>query len=264
MYISSILPTTNSMNLPKMIHRVPLPAALHYLATKNTAPLYGLLSSVNPSYFSAMTTKFCYAEDNLHHRRASHCFYGCLCRHTHTPLLAPAPAPPVLKPAPPSTPLLRKQIFKAPTQSPIRSVIDSIAADGALTQAVQNSVQTTAAHMPELFKGIQSPAAAIKQPLTLIENEAAVKAITAPVRSISSLKRLLPVSVPPTLSRIREHWENWWRRERVNKTAEASLLYREVDALIVEGSYFIEKASERPSIDHFRFSVVSPCLRVAD
>ena len=170
----------------------------------------------------------------------------------------------MLKPAPPSTPLLRKQIFKAPTQSPIRSVIDSIAADGALTQAVQNSFQTTAAHMPELFKGIESPTVAVKQPLALIENEAAVKAIMAPVRSISSLNRLLPVSVPQTLSRIREQWENWWRRERVSKTAEASLLYREVDALIVEGSSSIERADERPLIDHFCASVVSPCLRIAD
>lgn len=81
------------------------------------------------------------------------------------PAPAPAPAPPPsTAPAPttPVTPLIRGPIFKssstAPnpiasssqTQSPLKSVVDSFAADGTITQAVESGVQGI--HLPELFR----------------------------------------------------------------------------------------------------------------
>ncbi|THH13906.1 hypothetical protein EW146_g6361 [Bondarzewia mesenterica] len=151
---------------------------------------------------------------------------------------APPPAAPVpLKPKnpePPSTPLIRKAIFKAPESTPVRSVIDSIAADGAITQVVQSTVQMTTAHLPELFKAIESPAAAVKQPLALITTEAPAKVVTAPACGANAVKHALHAFIPSSLVRLWEQCGDWWRRERINKAAEASLPYRQVDVLAVE------------------------------
>ncbi|TFY52622.1 hypothetical protein EVG20_g10473, partial [Dentipellis fragilis] len=80
--------------------------------------------------------------------------YQCFLRRGKpAPPAAPAPAPKYKGPEMPSTPILRKPIFKSGgTRSPIAQMLNSFAADGAVTQALESSVETTATHIPEIFR----------------------------------------------------------------------------------------------------------------
>ncbi|KAI0051541.1 hypothetical protein FA95DRAFT_1485201 [Auriscalpium vulgare] len=133
----------------------------------------------------------------------------------------------------PATPLIRKVIFKTQSNSPIASVLDSFAADGALTQVMQTSVDTTTAHLPELFKAIESPVAKAKAEVAVIKSEVA-PVVNAPARTLSFLKKTWNAYTPRAVSSVIEEVTEWWRRERLNKVVESALPHREVDALIIE------------------------------
>ncbi|KAG2112115.1 Foie gras liver health family 1-domain-containing protein [Suillus clintonianus] len=94
-------------------------------------------------------------------------FNGTFLRHgapITLPVVVASAAP---KPKdPPSTPLIRKAIFKAPRQSPLGSMLDSVSSDSELSkaaEAVAGEMEERASqmHIPELFRSVaQSSAAA--------------------------------------------------------------------------------------------------------
>ncbi|TFY76297.1 hypothetical protein EWM64_g7713 [Hericium alpestre] len=145
---------------------------------------------------------------------------------------APAPPPPPAKPKgpqAPSTPLVRKPIFRSEaSQSPLRTIVDAVAADGALTQMVESSVETTATHLPELFKAIESPVAKAKS--VVAKSETVVKSMAPPAKSRDLVARLAPHFVAVVVRRAAD----WWQRERIGKLAEIALPHRHIDALVVE------------------------------
>ncbi|KAI0055711.1 hypothetical protein BV25DRAFT_1903556, partial [Artomyces pyxidatus] len=147
---------------------------------------------------------------------------------------APAPAPPKAKlPELPTTPLIRKAIFKTASNSPIRSVLDSFAADGAISQAVESSVETTAAHFPELFKAVESPLVKAKAEVEHVKNEVA-PVVNAPMRGVGIVRNAVASYTPRgVISTVRD-CRDWWQRERINKVAEVVLPHREIDVQIIE------------------------------
>ncbi|KAI0309822.1 nucleoporin protein Ndc1-Nup [Amylostereum chailletii] len=152
---------------------------------------------------------------------------------------APAPATPAKPkgPEPPATPFIRKPIFKSASQSPVRSVLESFASDGTVTQAFETSVESTAAHLPEIFKAIESPVASVQRKVAaeaaLVSKEAKAVA-SAPSKGASSAIRSLSAQLPRGLVNVAVECREWWSRERFSKAAEGALPNRELDALIVE------------------------------
>ncbi|KAH9965335.1 hypothetical protein BC827DRAFT_1265346 [Russula dissimulans] len=80
-----------------------------------------------------------------------------------------APPPPLAPPPPqpkagglvaPATPLIRKPVFKNVPGSPLHSVAESLAADGAVTRALTHSLDSTVSHLPDLVKSTV-PAASV-------------------------------------------------------------------------------------------------------
>ncbi|KII85644.1 hypothetical protein PLICRDRAFT_178687 [Plicaturopsis crispa FD-325 SS-3] len=132
------------------------------------------------------------------------------------PASAPSPALKGPQTAAP-TPLIEKQIFKPGTGSPLRSVLDSLAADGQVAGAV-----------PELFRSVPVPAEAKK-----VEEEVKkeVGVVAQEVKRV--VDRVKNVGTSFGTSALGEEWNAWWGRERVDRIAEVCLPNRELDILVV-------------------------------
>jgi nucleoporin NDC1 len=151
------------------------------------------------------------------------------------PTTAPAAAP--VQAAPPGTPtqLIKKPIYKPTQPSPVRAVLDSFAADGSFSQAVETSVDAT--HLPEIFKSVENilrpapPAAAIVRTQTV--------GLTTRLKNMGNdfVRELIVRYVPASVLEVSNRWTSWWRRERVNKKVDACLPHREVDVLIIDSKF---------------------------
>ncbi|KAI0300488.1 nucleoporin protein Ndc1-Nup [Multifurca ochricompacta] len=125
-----------------------------------------------------------------------------------------APAVPAPKPKPeglaaPATPLIRKPIFKPTQSSPLGSVVESLAADGAVTQALTHTLDSTVAQLPDLFKSTEPPA-----PMVAVQ------------KTVASVK----AAKPPLLWKVAQ----WWLRPRASRLADCAVPNRETDSLIAE------------------------------
>lgn len=155
----------------------------------------------------------------------------------------PPPAPPVALPkappaAPPSTPvaLLKKPIYQSAKQSPIRAVLNSLASDGSLVQAVDASAE--AAHIPELFRSVE--AAVLPPPDEVQKGVEDVKGVVGFVRGKvdKTVGGIVRSFTPSVLVGAGEHWQGWWREERLSRAVTACLPAGELDVLVVDGQSF--------------------------
>lgn len=158
------------------------------------------------------------------------------------PSNAPAPAVPAKTVQPPSTPLLRKEIYKAPQQSPISKVLDTFASDSDLSKAadaVASEVGTRMAEapIPELFRSVSShPIATPPAPPTAAAAATRPNLIGAYLSRAKAQCQSLAVKYsPPWYREMIAQWDTWWSRDRINKITEKCLPNRDLDALIVEG-----------------------------
>ncbi|KAJ8507456.1 hypothetical protein ONZ45_g10177 [Pleurotus djamor] len=150
------------------------------------------------------------------------------------PVPAAAPAPPPPQPMFPSTPkkLIEKPIYQSHKQSPIRNVIDSLAADGSIAQAIDE------AHVPEIFKSVTQ----VIEPAGTVAKEEVQKVQEAGKGAVGTLKTLVHEGVADAVTKYApawvhdasESWKSWWTRERESKLAEACVPNRQLDALIIE------------------------------
>ncbi|KAI0266419.1 nucleoporin protein Ndc1-Nup [Gloeopeniophorella convolvens] len=144
------------------------------------------------------------------------------------PMSAPAaPKPKPEGPAVPATPLVRKPVFKTAQSSPLHSVVESLASDSAVTQAIAHSVDSTAAHLPDLFKSTSTPA-----PTAVAKKAVAAVNATKPalLSRIQAPKRL----VPPAVQAVAKEVSQWWTRPRASRIADGAVPNRETDILIAE------------------------------
>lgn len=130
----------------------------------------------------------------------------------------------------PSTPLLRKQIFKAPKESPVRSVIDSLASDGQIAQAADSSTS----HIPELFR---STAGAVVSSSNVVAEVKKVEENT--VNWVGTLQPRFTAfcrnSTPSSVTQALDGLCLWWSRDRIDKAVKGSLENKETDTLVVDG-----------------------------
>ncbi|TFK47409.1 hypothetical protein OE88DRAFT_1686372 [Heliocybe sulcata] len=159
------------------------------------------------------------------------------------PAPAPAPVPPKKPDTTPATPLIRQPIFKAAPIPPVRSVIESLASDGMITQAVASTAEIGVAHVPELFRSVAAVApASVKESTDVVVAE--VKEVGGwienynPVQVVKRVEAEVEGAVrehcPPQVTAVMETVKEWWEKDRLGKAAEECLPNRELDVLIIQ------------------------------
>ncbi|KIK69550.1 hypothetical protein GYMLUDRAFT_510341 [Collybiopsis luxurians FD-317 M1] len=157
---------------------------------------------------------------------------------------APAPPPPIAPPAPKAepqipatpTPLLRKDIFQKGKSSPIRAVLDSFAADGSFARAVDEGAESI--HVPEIIKSVEG---AVLPRLEKRKDEV-VKGVSGTTGTLTRIREIMgggPATwvdryAPTIISRSSKRLGEWWLEERLSKTVEDCLPFRELDVLAIE------------------------------
>lgn len=128
----------------------------------------------------------------------------------------------------PTTPVIRKVVFKNTPSSPLNSVVESLAADGAVTQALSHSLDSTVAHLPDLFKstGPSAPVAAVQKTVATVK-----AAKPSLLGKIPTPTGFIPKNI---LAVVREAGQ-WWSRPRASRLADSIVPNRETDILIAEG-----------------------------
>ncbi|KAF9653627.1 hypothetical protein BDM02DRAFT_3226294 [Thelephora ganbajun] len=143
------------------------------------------------------------------------------------PTLAPLP---VSKPQPPSTPLLRKQILKPQTGTPVKHMVDSLASDGDISRVVNEAVS----EVPELFRSVS---AVVTKPV-----EKAVAPVGPSVPEVKGLHALLKKktadvvksNTPPVVLKVLGGVHSWWTKDRLKNVVQGTVLRKETDELIVQ------------------------------
>jgi nucleoporin NDC1 len=185
--------------------------------------------------------------------RLGHDYQTFLRRGAPAPANVPAPAVPPKTLQPPSTPLLRKAIYKASQQSPISKVLDTFASDSDLSKAAnatasEVSMRVMEAPIPELFRSASSPPVAVPLPPTTTAAAATPQPnlIGAFVSRAKAQCQIWVVKYsPPWYREVVAQWGAWWSKDRINKVTEKCLPNRELDALIVEGGLVIITLHDR-------------------
>lgn len=155
-------------------------------------------------------------------------------------------APTIPKPKdPPSTPLIRKAIFRAPRQSPLSTMLDSVSSDSELSkaaEAVAGEMEGRASqmHIPELFRSV-APSSAAAPSANAVVAKPTSSIISSFIARVESHSRGLIVgNCPVWLKESAMRWNKWFYRERLNKAVEVCLPNRELDSLIIEAlSHFV-------------------------
>ncbi|KAG7094980.1 hypothetical protein E1B28_005777 [Marasmius oreades] len=152
--------------------------------------------------------------------------------------LAPPPAKEVVsRPVngPPMTPtqLINKPIFQSGKKSPIKTVLDSLAADGSLSQAVEAGAE--AAHLPEALKSVED--ALFKPGLEKSKGE-----VTKGINGAKSLMERTKTAFYGATQGFTPQWmgtalsgaRSWWSEDRLSKIAEGCVPFRELDAAAID------------------------------
>jgi nucleoporin NDC1 len=131
----------------------------------------------------------------------------------------------------PSTPLIRKQIFKGNSTSPVQSAINSLASDGYMAQAADAG----ASHIPELFRSVAPPVSAGVAEIKKAESGVMSWADSLRTKFIKFGANYLTQSSLQTLDRAAK----WWSRDRIDKVLQRCLGNRQTDVLIVDCSCLV-------------------------
>ncbi|KAN0130179.1 Nucleoporin protein Ndc1-Nup [Lactarius tabidus] len=143
------------------------------------------------------------------------------------PPAAPTPKPKPAGPVAPATPFIRKPVLKTTASSPLQSVVTSLAADGAVTQALTHSLDSTVAHLPDLFKSTTPAPPVVAVQNTIATVKAASPALFGKVLAPSGF-------IPPKVQAIAKEVVQWWSHPRASRLADCAVPNRATDALIVE------------------------------
>ena len=218
-----------------MRRMIPMPQALAesmFLVTRSTPRRCGPRLSVPPYLPWGRTTSYSFVAGRP---RPHQVHFSFVFPRTQADryIAAPTPKPKPTGPVAPATPFIRKPVLKATASSPLQSVVTSLAADGAVTQALTHSLDSTVAHLPDVFKST-APA----HPVVAVQNTiATVKAASPALLG----KFLTPSFIPPKVQLVAMEVAQWWSHPRASRLADCSVPNRATDALIAEGKDLVLK-----------------------
>ncbi|KAH9177530.1 nucleoporin protein Ndc1-Nup [Lactarius sanguifluus] len=143
------------------------------------------------------------------------------------PPATPTPKPKPVGPVAPATPFIRKPVLKPTPSSPLHSVVTSLAADGAVIQALTHSLDSTVAHLPDLFKSTAPAPPVVAVQKTIATVKAASPALLGRFPTPNDF-------IPLKVQAIAKEITQWWSRPRASRLADCAVPNRATDALIVE------------------------------
>lgn len=154
------------------------------------------------------------------------------------PVVDPVPSKAVLQPtslvATP-TPLLRQKIFRSTQESPVQAALDALGADGPIAKAVEVGAEAT--HVPELFRSVEARVLSTPAVKEVKKNVDSTKTTGSRLKGeLTSITTTYTTRYTPEL--LKEGFRqmiDWWERERTSKVVQASLPFRELDVVVVEG-----------------------------
>ncbi len=135
------------------------------------------------------------------------------------------------------TKLLRRPIYKNMKESPGQAALDALASDGPIAQALDAGADAT--HIPELFRSVETKVLVSPVAEETKKNVQQVKGLGSRMKdsALSILtfyaSRYIPEPVRDQVGQLLE----WWKRERVSKTVEAALPFRELDVVVIDGTF---------------------------
>jgi hypothetical protein len=140
--------------------------------------------------------------------------------------------------------------------------LDALGSDGPLAQAFDAGADAT--HIPELFRSVEGKVMASPAAEEAKKNVGHVKGFGSKLKEgvTSTVTSFATLHIPePVRDRARDVVE-WWNRERLSRKVEASLAFRELDVIIIDGSWTVlDFRCLDPSLD---YSALVPDLRFFD
>jgi nucleoporin NDC1 len=156
------------------------------------------------------------------------------------PTVDPVPSKVVFQPtsliATPA-PLLRQKIFRSIQESPVQAALNVLGADGPIAKAVEAGAEAT--HVPELFRSVEARVLSTPVVKEVKKNVDSRKTVGSLKRELTSITATYARRYTPEL--LKEGCRqmiDWWERERMSKVVQASLPFRELDVVVVEGNSF--------------------------
>ena len=134
------------------------------------------------------------------------------------------------------TPLLRQKIFRSTQESPVQAALNALGSDGPIAKAVEAGAAAT--HVPELFRSVE--ARVLSTPVA----KEAKRSVDSTKTMGSKIKGKLTSFTttyarrytPELLKEGCRQMIDWWERERTSKVVQASLPFRELDVVVIEGN----------------------------
>ncbi|KAF9261663.1 hypothetical protein L218DRAFT_905074 [Marasmius fiardii PR-910] len=140
---------------------------------------------------------------------------------------------PVNGPTMTPTKLINKPIFQTGKISPITTVIDSLAAEGSLSKAVEAGAE--AAHLPEALKSVED---ALLKPGLEKSKEEVKRGIDNAKTLVGQMKDVFYGGAqgyaPHWISTALSSAKKWWLEERLSKVVEGCVPFRELDAVAID------------------------------
>ena len=166
--------------------------------------------------------------------------------------------PKIITPAP----FLRQRVFKTTAESPGLAALDALASDGPIAKVVDAGADAT--HVPELFRSVEkqvlaSPAGEEGEKIT----NNALGLSSRLNTQLASLLHHLVSNVPDPLKDTFRRLVRWWSKERLSKVVEASLPFRELDVVVLDGKLLYLHLYLDPFLLCFH-SIVTPGICVFD
>jgi len=135
------------------------------------------------------------------------------------------------------TKLLRQSIYKNVKESPGQAALDALASDGPIAQAFEAGADAT--HIPELFRSMESRVLASPAAEEAKKNVGHVTGLGSRLKEgvSSTVESFATLHIPePVRDRV-SYVVEWWNRERLGRKVEASVAFRELDVIIIDGSW---------------------------
>lgn len=136
-------------------------------------------------------------------------------------------------------PIFKKNIYQKQKESPMKNVVESLAADGSFIKALDEGAEAT--HLPEIFRSVEKtiiPAPVKAEVLRNVEEaQSFFGTINDRIRAMSS--NLLSKVAPEFIYSFSAGAQKWWSEERTSKIVENCLSFRELDVVITESESFL-------------------------
>ncbi len=131
--------------------------------------------------------------------------------------------------------LLRDSIYKGVKDSPGQAALDALASDGPIAQALDAGADAT--HIPDIFRSVETKVFTSPVAQEAKKNVEHVKGVGSRLKdnAIAICTSFATHHIPEPVKEHTKQMLEWWKRERLSRKVEASLAFRELDVIVIDG-----------------------------